>query len=185
MRGERSKSFLSFKGDVDILRLVCGIFTCVGIFVLRGIVLSQNLVAQYLLKLVVHTRDGAMESNLSLPTAPNEIADFHENLYERARLAYNAQLGVTIEKLEPRLDRSCYISTDADAVFNPMAIPFYARAEKPNQTLSLVRPSTLEKDDEQSGQSRYFTMHHIFEFNLSKAYDECVGLEGEELEHER
>ena len=91
---------------------------------------------------------------------------------------------MTIEKLEPRLDRTCYISTDADVVFNPMAIPFYARAEKPNQTLSLVRTSTLEKDDTQSGQSRYFTMHHIFEFNLSKAYDECMGLEGEELEHE-
>ena len=128
--------------------------------------------------------DRDKETNLPLPTDTNEIADFHENLYERARLAYNAQLGVAIEKLEPRLDRTCYISTDADVVFNPMAIPFYARAEKPNQTLSLVRTSTLEKDDAQSGQSRYFTMHHIFEFNLSKAYDECVGLEGEELEHE-
>ena len=119
----------------------------------------------------------------SLPHTPEEIADFHENLYERARLAYNAQLGVTIEKLEPRLERTCYISTDPDAVFNPMAIPFYARAEKPTQALSLVRTSTLEKDDSQSTQSRYFTMHHIFEFNLSKAYDECEGLEGDDLEH--
>ena len=118
-----------------------------------------------------------------LPHTPEEIADFHENLYERARLAYNAQLGVTIEKLEPRLERTCYLSTDPDAVFNPMAIPFYARAEKPTQTLSLVRTSTLEKDDSQSTQSRYFTMHHIFEFNLSKAYDECEGLEGDDLEH--
>ena len=123
------------------------------------------------------------ESNLPLPTAPNEIADFHENLYERARLAYNAQLGVTIEKLEPRLDRTCYLSADVHVMFNPMAIPFYARAEKPNQTLSLVRTSTFEKSDTQSAQSSFFTMHHIFEFNLSKAYDECEGLEGEELEH--
>ena len=119
----------------------------------------------------------------SLPHTSEQIADFHENLYERARLAYNAQLGVTIEKLEPRLERTCYISTDPDAVFNPMAIPFYARSEKPTQALSLVRTSTLEKDDSQSTQSRYFTMHHIFEFNLSKAYDECEGLEGDELEH--
>ena len=118
-----------------------------------------------------------------LPHTSEQIADFHENLYERARLAYNAQLGVTIEKLEPRLERTCYISTDPDAVFNPMAIPFYARAEKPTQALSLVRTSTLEKDDSKSTQSRYFTMHHIFEFNLSKAYDECEGLEGDELEH--
>ena len=122
-------------------------------------------------------------SNSLLPSEPDQMADFHENLYERARLAYSAQLGVAIEKLEPRLDRSCYISMDADVVFNPMAIPFYARAEKPNQTLSLVHTSTLEKGDIQSTQSRYFTMQHIFEFNLSRAYDECEGLEGEELEH--
>lgn len=118
-----------------------------------------------------------------LPLTPEAIANFHENLYERARLAYNVQLGVTVEKLEPRLERTCYISTDADAVFNPVAIPFYARAEKPSRTLSLVRTSTLEKNDVQSGQSRYYTMQHVFEFNLSKAFDECEGLEGDELEH--
>ena len=124
------------------------------------------------------------DTNSSLPADQNQISDFHENLYERARLAYNAQLGVTIEKLEPRVDRTCYISTDPDAVFNPMAIPFYARAEKPTQTLSLVRTSTLEKDDLHFSQSRYYTLQHIFEFNLSKAYDECEGLKDDELEHE-
>lgn len=123
------------------------------------------------------------DDNMPLPSEPDKISDFHENLYERARLAYNAQLGVNVEKLEPRLDRTCYVSTDAEAVYNPVAIPFYARAEKPTQALSLVRTSTLEKDDPHSSQSRYFTMHHIFEFNLSKAYDECEGLEDDELQH--
>ena len=123
------------------------------------------------------------DDNMPLPSEPDKISDFHENLYERARLAYNAQLGVNVEKLEPRLDRTCYLSTDAEAVYNPVAIPFYARAEKPTQALSLVRTSTLEKDDPHSNQSRYFTMHHIFEFNLSKAYDECEGLEDDELQH--
>lgn len=128
--------------------------------------------------------DRAANSQFVLPQTPEAIADFHENLYERARLAYNAQLGVTIEKMEPRLERTCYLSSDADIVFNPMAIPFYARAEKPNQTLSLIRTSTLEKENTGTEQSKYYSMHHIFEFNLSKAYDECEGLEGEELEHE-
>jgi len=123
------------------------------------------------------------DDNMPLPSEPDKISDFHENLYERARLAYNAQLGVNVEKLEPRLDRTCYVSTDAEAVYNPVAIPFYARAEKPTQALSLVRTSTLEKDDPHSSQSRYFTMHHIFEFNLSKAYDECEGLEDDEFQH--
>ena len=121
-------------------------------------------------------RDDMGQRGVGLPTDADAIALFHENLYERARLAYNAQLGVTIEKLEPRLDRTCYVSTDAETVYNPLAIPFYARAEKPTKALSLVRPTTLEKDDAGSVQSRYFTMHHIYEYNLERAYDECEGI---------
>ena len=45
-------------------------------------------------------------NNATCPVAPDQIALFHENLYERARMIYNGQLGVTIEKLEPRLQRS-------------------------------------------------------------------------------
>ena len=118
-----------------------------------------------------------------LPTEEQQIIDFQENLYERARLAYNAQLGVTIEKLEPRMDRTCYVSYDQEAVYNPMAIPFYARPEKPTQALSLVRPSTLEKDKGGTGQSRYFTMQHVFEFNLERAYDDCEGITDRDEHH--
>ena len=50
---------------------------------------------------------------------------FHERLYEKARMAYNAQLGVTIEKLEPRMDRVCYMSYDPEAFYNPLAVAFY------------------------------------------------------------
>ena len=108
-----------------------------------------------------------------LPADETAIALFHENLYERARLAYNAQLGVMVEKLEPRLDRVCYVSADEDMVFNPLAIPFYARAEKPAGTISLVRPTTVEAEKVSPGESRYFSMNHIFEFNLEKACDDC------------
>ena len=41
--------------------------------------------------------------------SPEEMDVFHENLYERARLIYNGQLGVTIEKQEPLVKRICYI----------------------------------------------------------------------------
>ena len=118
-----------------------------------------------------------------LPRTPESIALFHENLYERARLAYNTQLGVTIEKLEPGLDRTCYMSVDADAVYNPMAIPIYARAEKPTKALSLVRPSTAEAHEVTPGQSRFITLHHIFEYNLEKAYDECMGVTDADEHH--
>ena len=108
-----------------------------------------------------------------IPTQPEAIALFHENLYERARLAYNAQLGITIEKLEPSVERTCYVSTDEDAVYNPMAIPIYAQAVRPTRALSIVRPTTTETQTDGSSQSRYLSQHHIFEFNLERAYDEC------------
>ena len=116
--------------------------------------------------------------SMPVPLDSELVTLFHENLYERARLAYNAQLGVTIEKLDPHLDRTCYMSFDDEAVYNPMAIPFYARAEKPTQSLSLVKSTTVEAKEVSPGESRYFSMSHIFEFNLDKALDECEGEHG-------
>ncbi|MDE6807439.1 MAG: hypothetical protein K2I98_03140, partial [Prevotella sp.] len=124
------------------------------------------------------------EDGEPLPAREQEIMLFHENLYERARMAYNTQLGVTVEKLEPGLQRTCYVSKDDDIVYNPLAIPFYARAEKPKHNILLVRQSTMEPEEEAPGQSRYLTLHHIYEYNLERAYDECQGIPaGEERSH--
>jgi hypothetical protein len=112
----------------------------------------------------------------ALPFTPEGIALFHENLYERARLAYNAQLGVTVEKLEPRLDRTCYVSFDDVVVYNPASIPIYARAERPTADLSLPRHQNTEGRSNGPGTSRYLSMLHIFEFNMEKAHDECVNI---------
>ena len=60
-----------------------------------------------------------------LPEGDEDINRFHTNLYEKARVAYNMQLGVTIEKLEPALDRDCYLSFDPNLYYNPSAQPFY------------------------------------------------------------
>jgi len=103
----------------------------------------------------------------------DELRQFHLNLYQKARLAYNAQLGVTIEKLEPGVERTCYVSVDEEAVFNPLAIPIYARVEKPSGTLSIVHSTSREPQKDGSSQVRFFSLHHIFEFNLERAYDEC------------
>ncbi len=111
-----------------------------------------------------------------LPSQPDDITTFHINLYEKARMAYNAQLGVTIEKLKPSQHRTCYLSIDADAVFNPAAIPFYIDpAAKP---ASAATTTSMEPRESAPGISRYMTLHNVFEFNLNKAYDETVGEEG-------
>ena len=106
---------------------------------------------------------------------PEDIVLFHENLYERARLIYNGQLGVTIEKLEPTTQRVCYMSYDAQVVYNPMATPIYAKAEKPTNKIR-YQASSLEQTRGQLGSDRYQSIHTAFEFNLSKAYDDTEGI---------
>ncbi len=111
----------------------------------------------------------------NLPENQAEITLFHENLYERARLIYNGQLGVTIEKLEPLTQRICYMSYDPELTYNPMATPIYAKVEKPTEAIAHTT-SQLEQTEGQQGIERYQQMHTVFEFNLSKAYDDTVGI---------
>lgn len=61
-----------------------------------------------------------------LPLDMAVINQFHQNLYNRARRAYQTQLDVAVEKLEPRLDRIIYMTADPDVYYNPVAIPIYA-----------------------------------------------------------
>ena len=61
-----------------------------------------------------------------LPQTEEEIKQFHQNLYQTARRAYVNQFGFEIAYLEPRLDRTVYVSADPEMGFNPEARPFYA-----------------------------------------------------------
>ena len=119
---------------------------------------------------------------LSLPTDEELTRDFHQNLYERARLIYNGQLGVTIEKLEPLPERICYMSADAQVAYNPLAMPIYARAEK-------VGAGTLPAAFSNGAEGRVtadniMSVHTAYEFNLTKALDDAEGISDEaELRH--
>ncbi len=68
-----------------------------------------------------------------LPREESEIRQFHKNLYETARSAYQHQFGIDIEYLEPILERTVYLSADPDLYFNPQARPFKADTEKHDQ----------------------------------------------------
>ena len=80
-----------------------------------------------------------------LPTEEDEINQFHTNLYQTARRAYMNQFGFDIEYLEPRLDRTVYVSADPEMGFNPKARPFYADTKKHDvpQAVSISRESDL------------------------------------------
>ena len=85
---------------------------------------------------------GELFEGNKLPQGEGEIWQFHLNLYETARQAYQAQFGLDIAYLEPRLDRTVYLSSDPEVWFNPSASPFYADATKP------VEDETVEISDE-------------------------------------
>ena len=112
---------------------------------------------------------GEKTDGVGLPQETDEVKAFHVALYEKARMAYNAQLGVTVEKLEPSLERTCYMSIDADVVYNPLAIPFYIDLTTVQKA---VTASTIEPEETAPGLNRYMSLHQVFEFCLTKAYDE-------------
>ena len=65
-----------------------------------------------------------------LPKDEADIQLFHHHLYKTARQAYQAQFGLDIAFLEPRLDRTVYLSSDPEVWYNPEAMPFYADTRK-------------------------------------------------------
>ena len=76
---------------------------------------------------------GELYEKGSLPKEEEEIRQFHRNLYATARLAYQNQFQMNIEYLEPRLDRTVYLSADPEMFFNPEARAFLADTKKPEQ----------------------------------------------------
>lgn len=106
---------------------------------------------------------------------------FHQNLYERARLIYNGQLGVTIEKLEPVTERIFYVSYDPKATYNPLATPIYARAEEPTAQLNVG--TAIQQAGKQIDTDRYLSIRTTFIYMLDKAYDDAEGIKDDD-EHQ-
>ena len=115
-----------------------------------------------------------------LPTDEEEQGRFHLNLYEKARLAYNAQLGVTIDKLEPRQERTCYLSIDPQLVYNPAAIAFYTDVSELKVALKPLQTSGTVADELLPGHNRYHSQRLIYEHNLTKAYDDVAMVSDDE-----
>ena len=117
-----------------------------------------------------------------LPEGDDDIRRFHLNLYEKARMVYNAQLGVTIDKLEPRLERTCYLGADSDLYYAPMAQPFYTDTSDLEQALKPILPQDPMPDDIVPGRNRYASLCLVYEYNLSKAYDDVTAIYPDDTE---
>ena len=85
-----------------------------------------------------------LPSEEQLPKGEEAIRQFHLNLYNTARRAYQNQFGFDIEFLEPRLDRTVYMSADPEMGFNADARPFYADAE----SHELPQPVVISREED-------------------------------------
>ena len=65
-----------------------------------------------------------------LPEDEAAMRQFHLNIYNTARRAYQNQFGFDIPFLEPRLDRTVYMSADPEMGYQADARPFYADTER-------------------------------------------------------
>ena len=79
-----------------------------------------------------------------LPEGEAEIRQFHLNLYNTARRAYQNQFGFDIEFLEPLITRTVYMSADPEMGINMQARPFYADTERHEQPL----PVSISREED-------------------------------------
>ena len=79
-----------------------------------------------------------------LPKDEADIRQFHLNLYNTARRAYQNQFGFDIQFLEPRLDRTVYMSADPETGFNAEARLFYADTENHE----LLQPVVISREED-------------------------------------
>ena len=115
----------------------------------------------------------AAENNL--PSRENDIRQFHKNLYETARRAYQNQFGLDIEYLEPMLERTVYMSADPEMYFNPDARPFKADCGQHEQAEKV--PISWESDRLMPGRTVTRTYHFNWIFIVKQVMGDYFKLE--------
>ena len=118
------------------------------------------------------------EEEEKLPTKEEEMRQFHKNLYETARRAYQNQFGLDIEYLEPTLERTVYLSADPEMYFNPDARPFKADCEKHVQPEPA--PISWESDMLMPGRTITRTYHFNWLFIVREVLGEYFDLPDED-----
>ena len=124
------------------------------------------------------THEGTGNINTQLPIKEDEMRQFHKNLYETARRAYQNQFGIEIEYLEPTLERTVYLSADPEMYFNPEARPFKADTEKHEQPEPT--PISWESDMLMPGRTIKRTYHFNWVFILREVLGNYFDLPDED-----
>ena len=115
-----------------------------------------------------------------LPSDEADIRQFHLNIYNTARTAYQNQFGFDIQFMEPRLDRTVYMSADPEMGFNAEARPFYADTE--NHELPQPVVISREEDHLMPGRTVTRTYHLNWTFIVETVMGHYFDLPDEDRE---
>lgn len=115
----------------------------------------------------------------ALPTDDEQIRRFHYKAYAQAQKVYTDQLNVTVDVLEPRLDRTCYVSSDAALFYNPDAIPFFTDAQE-DFVLPSPHQDTASEVGLLPGRTLIQTQHILVQQCLKKAFEKAILINDED-----
>ena len=115
-----------------------------------------------------------------LPKDEADIQQFHLNVYNTARRAYQNQFGFDIQFMEPRLDRTVYMSADPEMGYNLDARPFYADTESHELPQPLV--ISHEEDHLMPGRTVTRTYHLNWTFIVESVMGHYFDLPDEDKE---
>ena len=115
-----------------------------------------------------------------LPKDEADIQQFHLNLYHTARRAYQNQFGFDIRFLEPRLDRTVYMSADPEMGYNSDARPFYA--DTAQHEMPQPVEISLEEDRLMPGRTVTRTYHLNWTFIVESVMGHYFDLPDEDKE---
>ena len=118
------------------------------------------------------------EEGGGLPTTEADMRQFHKNLYNTARKAYEHQFAIKILYLEPTLERSVYLSADPEIYFNPNARPFKADTKVHDQ--EEPTPISWESDLLMPGRTITRTYHFNWLFIVKQVMGEYFELPDED-----
>ena len=104
-----------------------------------------------------------------LPEDEAEMRQFHLNIYNTARRAYQNQFGFDIPFLEPRLDRTVYMSADPEMGYQADARPFYADSERHE----LPRPVEISHEEDRLMPGR--TLTRTYQLNWTFIAETVLG----------
>ena len=118
------------------------------------------------------------EAGKTLPKKEADIRQFHLNLYHTARRAYQNQFGFDIAYLEPKLERTVYLSADPEMYINPEARPFKADTKRQDQ--EEAAPISMESDRLMPGRTVTRTYHFNWLFIVKQVLGEYFDLPDED-----